>query len=74
MGQGWLGDYSFRRRPCHSAADSIHVCYLLTFLLHGAGFVRVWISAGLPFIYTDDKYNTHFRITQNCNATGPFET
>jgi hypothetical protein len=36
--------------------------------------VRVLISAGLPFIYTDNKYSTHFRIAQNWNGTGLFET
>jgi hypothetical protein len=35
--------------------------------------VRVWISAGYSYIYTDNNYNTHFLIAQNWNGTGPFE-
>lgn len=61
MGQGWLGDYF--------SGDDPVILQPITFMC-----VRVWISSGLPFICTGNKYNTHFRITQNWNGTGPFET
>ena len=48
--------------------DPVIILQPITFMC-----VRVWISAGHPSIYTDNNYNTHFLIAQNCNGTGPFE-
>jgi len=60
MGQGWVGDYFSGGEPVILQPKTL-VC------------VRVWISAGLPFIRTGNRYKTHFRIAQNWNGTGPFE-